>query len=58
MCGYEKGKRMTFDRVSDKKACVGNKESWAVVPLATFEKRGVIFSLCVCGRKLVVEVLE
>ena len=49
---------MTFDGVSDKKAWVGDKESWVVVSLATFEKRGVIFSLCMCGRKRVVEVLE
>ena len=36
--------------LSDRKAWVEDKKSWADVPLATFEKRGVIFSLCVCGR--------
>ena len=47
---------MTFDGLNDRKARVGDKKSWADVPLATFETRGVIFSLCVCGRKELLRV--
>ena len=39
--------------LSDRKAWVEDKKSWVDVPLDTFEKREVIFSLCVCERVFV-----
>ena len=42
--------------LSDRKAWVEDKKSWADMPLTTFEKRKVIFSLCVCGRERLLRV--